>query len=159
MDGQDENGFIKPKRAGIPILGNKKLEKVQKAQYALDQNQKRYQANWQTHERSTGRGITTRGGSEFHIRRDAYPQPTPSGQQGVAPSGPQSTQRGDAVDQSLGIETYQIKPKHGKPYNAPTGGSGYASDGAGKYKPPGLPGPGQTTSSQQQNNNGQGNQP
>lgn len=158
MDGQDENGFIKPKRAGIPILGSKKLKDVQLEQHALKQNRKRYQANWQTHERSTGRGITTRGGSEFHIRRDAYPQPTPSGQQGVAPSGPQSTQRGDAVDQSLGIETYQIKPKHGEPYNVSTGGSGYASNGAGSYIPPALPPQGGTTASQQQNSNSNNNQ-
>lgn len=139
LDDQDENGFVAPKRARIPIFGNKKLEKVQRSQYALDHNTTRYQANWQTHERATGRGTTVRGGSEFHTRTDAYPQPTPSGQQGVPPSGPQSTQRGDAVDQSLGIETYQVNPSSGKPYRAKNGGSGYASNGAGSYIPPTLP--------------------
>lgn len=158
LDDQDENGFVAPKRAHIPIFGNKKLEKAQKAQHALDQNTTRYQANWQTHERATGRGTTVRGGSEFHTRTDAYPQPTPSGQQGVAPSGPQSTQRGDSVDRSLGIETYEIKPKHGKPYRVPNGGSGYASNGAGTYIPPALPPQGGTTASQPQNNNSNNNQ-
>lgn len=163
IDDQDEAGapkhrwYSKEKK----FLGFKYGADVAGAQTTLNgvkNNQARYQANWQTHERATGRGITVRGGSEFHTRTDAYPQPTPSGQQGVAPSGPQSTQRGDAVDQSLGIETYEIKPKHGKPYRAKNGGSGYASNGAGSYIPPALPPQGGTTASQQQNSNSNNNQ-
>lgn len=163
IDDQDEAGapnhrwYSKEKK----FLGFKYGADVAGAQTTLNgvkNNQARYQANWQTHERATGRGTTVRGGSEFHTRTDAYPQPTPSGQQGVAPSGPQSTQRGDAVDQSLGIETYEIKPKHGKPYRAKNGGSGYASNGAGSYIPPALPPQGGTTASQQQNSNSNNNQ-
>ena len=157
MDDQDKVGFEKYRRAKIPILGSKKLNDAKENLHALEQNKGRYKANWRTHERATGRGNTVRGGSEFHTRTDAYPQPTPSGQQGVAPSGPQSTQRGDAVDQSLGIETYEIKPKHGKPYRAKNGGSGYASNGAGSYIPPALPPQGGTTASQQQNSNSNNN--
>lgn len=162
IDDQDEAGapnhrwYSKEKK----FLGFKYGADVAGAQATLNgvkNNQARYQANWQTHERATGRGTTVRGGSEFHTRTDAYPQPTPSGQQGVAPSGPQSTQRGDAVDQSLGIETYEIKPKHGKPYRAKNGGSGYASNGAGSYIPPALPPQGGTTASQQQNSNSNNN--
>lgn len=163
IDDQDEAGapkhrwYSKEKK----FLGFKYGADVAGAQTTLNgvkNNQARYQANWQTHERATGRGTTVRGGSEFHTRTDAYPQPTPSGQQGVAPLGPQSTQRGDAVDQSLGIETYDIKPKHGKPYRAKNGGSGYASNGAGSYIPPALPPQGGTTASQQQNSNSNNNQ-
>ena len=54
----------------------------------LKNNQERYKANWQTHERATGRGVTSRAGSDVHIRQDAYPEPTPAGTPGVAPSGP-----------------------------------------------------------------------
>lgn len=163
IDDQDEAGapnhrwYSKEKK----FLGFKYGADVAGAQTTLNgvkNNQTRYQANWQTHERATGRGTTVRGGSEFHTRTDAYPQPTPSGQQGVAPSGPQSTQRGDSVDRSLGIETYEIKPKHGKPYRVPNGGSGYASNGAGSYIPPALPPQGGTTASQPQNNNSNNNQ-
>lgn len=153
IDDQDENGFVAPRRARIPLFGSDKLAKAQRDDYALEQNRKRYQANWRTHERSTGRGATVRGGSEFHTRTDAYPQPTPSGQQGVPPSGPQSRQRGDAVDQSLGIETYQVNPRSGKPYQVPNGGSGYAASGSNPYVPPALPPKGGTTGSN--NNQGQ----
>lgn len=56
--------------------------------FALNTNNERYKANWQTHERATGRGLTGRAGSDVHIRQDAYPEPTPAGTPGVAPSGP-----------------------------------------------------------------------
>mgnify|MGYP004615268661 FL=1 len=54
----------------------------------LKNNQERYKANWQTHERATGRGVASRAGSDVHVRQDAYPSPTPAGTPGVAPSGP-----------------------------------------------------------------------
>lgn len=56
--------------------------------FALNTNNERYKANWQTHERATGRGLTGRAGSDVHTRQDAYPEPTPAGTPGVAPSGP-----------------------------------------------------------------------
>ena len=56
--------------------------------FALETNKDRYAANWQTHERATGRGLAGRAGSDVHIRQDAYPEPTPAGTPGVAPSGP-----------------------------------------------------------------------
>lgn len=64
------------------------VEKPGGLNFALDTNKARYAANWQTHERATGRGLTGRAGSDVHIRQDAYPVPTPAGDQGVAPSGP-----------------------------------------------------------------------
>lgn len=88
MDNQDEAGFTKLRRGKIPIFGSKKLNDAKKNLYALRQNQERYHANWQTHERATGRGNTVRGGSEFHTRTDAYPQPTSVGTYGTPPSGP-----------------------------------------------------------------------
>lgn len=63
------------------------VAKAQKIQRGLANNQTRYSANWATHERATGRGTTVRGGSEFHTRTDAYPEPTPAGQHGTPPSG------------------------------------------------------------------------
>ena len=64
------------------------LAKAQTISAGLSNNQERYKANWATHERATGRGTTVRGGSEFHTRTDAYPEPTPRGQHGTPPSGP-----------------------------------------------------------------------
>ncbi len=72
------------------FLGFKTGNDVASAQRTLNgvkNNQARYSANWATHERATGRGNTVRGGSEFHTRTDAYPVPTPEGQQGTPPSG------------------------------------------------------------------------
>lgn len=63
------------------------LAKAQTISAGLSNNQERYKANWSTHERATGRGTTVRGGSEFHTRTDAYPEPTPRGQPGTPPSG------------------------------------------------------------------------
>lgn len=63
------------------------LAKAQTISAGLSNNQERYKANWATHERATGRGTTVRGGSEFHTRTDAYPEPTPRGQPGTPPSG------------------------------------------------------------------------
>lgn len=93
IDDQDERGapnypwYSKEKK----FLGFKYGADVAGAQATLagvKNNQKRYQANWQTHERATGRGATVRGGSEFHTRADAYPVPTPAGKEGTPPSGP-----------------------------------------------------------------------
>ena len=123
----------------------------------FDANKQRYKANWQTHERATGRGVTTRAGSEFHTRRDPYPTPTPSGQQGTPPSGPPSRNRGDAADKSIGIEVrpvYKHKPIKvggktitvGEPEMRPNGGSGYAVGGSIPSGPiPGGPTPGRPT--------------
>ena len=126
IDDQDNAGYNNRIRAKIPFLGRglkkSKLDAAQQTAHAIEQNQKRYRAGWATHERATGRGNTVRGGSEFHTRTDAYPEPTPSGEQGVPPSGPTSRQRGDAVDQSLGME--QEKQKWRK--WTQNGGSGYA---------------------------------
>lgn len=126
IDDQDNAGYNNRIRAKIPFLGRglkkSKLDAAQQTAHAIEQNQKRYRAGWATHERATGRGTTVRGGSEFHTRTDAYPEPTPSGEQGVPPSGPTSRQRGDAVDQSLGME--QEKQKWRK--WTQNGGSGYA---------------------------------
>lgn len=181
MDGQDEKGFIKPKRALIPILGSKKLVKAQRAQYALDQNQKRYQANWQTHERSTGRGITTRGGSEFHTRTDAYPQPTTAGTFGTPPSGPAiDVERQEQVyealhdpnanfsdDQRKALQAEYANAHNGLGYDGTHDATGRDTGAGYKWRreelnsqqpqqgtPPGLPPAGGTTGS----NNDQGQQ-
>ena len=93
IDNQDEAGapnhrwYSKEKK----FLGFKYGADVAGAQTTLNgvkNNQARYQANWQTHERATGRGTTVRGGSEFHTRADAYPVSTPAGKEGTPPSGP-----------------------------------------------------------------------
>ena len=144
IDDQDNAGYNNRIRAKIPFLGRglkkSKLDAAQQTAHAIEQNQKRYRAGWATHERATGRGNTVRGGSEFHTRTDAYPEPTPSGEQGVPPSGPTSRQRGDAVDQSLGME--QEKQKWRK--WTQNGGSGYA---------------GRRSESQKENNNQNGQTP
>ena len=144
IDDQDNAGYNNRIRAKIPFLGRglkkSKLDAAQQTAHAIEQNQKRYRAGWATHERATGRGTTVRGGSEFHTRTDAYPEPTPSGEQGIPPSGPTSRQRGDAVDQSLGME--QEKQKWRK--WTQNGGSGYA---------------GRRSESQKENNNQNGQTP
>ena len=126
IDDQDNAGYNNRIRAKIPFLGRglkkSKLDAAQQTAHAIEQNQKRYRAGWATHERATGRGTTVRGGSEFHTRTDAYPEPTPSGEQGIPPSGPTSRQRGDVVDQSLGMELEKQKWRKW----TQNGGSGYA---------------------------------
>lgn len=108
-----------------------KFKEAKENNEKLKVNNARYKANWNTHERSTGRGITARAGSEVHVRQDRYPTPTPSGQQGTPPSGPLSSSRGDAVDQSLGMERYNANgKKRGRPDMRPNGGSGYAASGS-----------------------------
>ncbi len=93
IDNQDEAGapsypwYSKEKK----FLGFKRGADVASAQRTITgvkNNMERYSANWATHERATGRGTTVRGGSEFHTRTDAYPEPTPKGQHGTPPSGP-----------------------------------------------------------------------
>ena len=144
IDDQDNAGYNNRIRAKIPFLGRglkkSKLDAAQQTAHAIEQNQKRYRAGWATHERATGRGNTVRGGSEFHTRTDAYPEPTPSGEQGVPPSGPTSRQRGDVVDQSLGMELEKQKWRKW----TQNGGSGYA---------------GRRSESQKENNNQNGQTP
>ena len=144
IDDQDNAGYNNRIRAKIPFLGRglkkSKLDAAQQTAHAIEQNQKRYRAGWATHERATGRGTTVRGGSEFHTRTDAYPEPTPSGEQGIPPSGPTSKQRGDVVDQSLGMELEKQKRRKW----TQNGGSGYA---------------GRRSESQKENNNQNGQTP
>ena len=144
IDDQDNAGYNNRIRAKIPFLGRglkkSKLDAAQQTAHAIEQNQKRYRAGWATHERATGRGNTVRGGSEFHTRTDAYPEPTPSGEQGIPPSGPTSRQRGDVVDQSLGMELEKQKWRKW----TQNGGSGYA---------------GRRSESQKENNNQNGQTP
>ena len=144
IDDQDNAGYNNRIRAKIPFLGRglkkSKLDAAQQTAHAIEQNQKRYRAGWATHERATGRGTTVRGGSEFHTRTDAYPEPTPSGEQGIPPSGPTSRQRGDVVDQSLGMELEKQKWRKW----TQNGGSGYA---------------GRRSESQKENNNQNGQTP
>ena len=103
IDDQDEirrdkkGNIIDPKKPNHWWQGKKRsilgfemgadVLKAQTISEGLSNNQKRYQANWATHERATGRGNTVRGGSEFHTRTDSYPTPTPAGQPGTTPSG------------------------------------------------------------------------
>lgn len=103
IDDQDEirrdkkGNIIDPKKPNHWWQGKKRsilgfemgadVLKAQTISEGLSNNQKRYQANWATHERATGRGNTARGGSEFHTRTDSYPTPTPAGQPGTTPSG------------------------------------------------------------------------
>lgn len=93
IDNQDEAGapnypWYSKEKTFLGFKRGADVESAKKAITGVKNNMSRYSANWSTHERATGRGTTVRGGSEFHTRTDAYPEPTPKGQHGTPPSGP-----------------------------------------------------------------------
>ena len=93
IDNQDEAGapsypWYSKEKTFLGFKRGADVEAAKKAITGVKNNMSRYSANWSTHERATGRGTTVRGGSEFHTRTDAYPEPTPAGQHGTPPSGP-----------------------------------------------------------------------
>lgn len=93
IDDQDEagapnHGWYSKEKKFLGFKHGADVAGAQKTLQGVKNNMSRYQANWQTHERATGRGTTVRGGSEFHTRTDAYPQTTAAGTYGTPPSGP-----------------------------------------------------------------------
>lgn len=112
IDNQDEAGapnypWYSKEKTFLGFKRGADVEAAKKAITGVKNNMSRYSANWSTHERATGRGNTVRGGSEFHTRTDAYPVPTPEGQQGTPPSGNTealASARSRMNDSSLSIE-------------------------------------------------------